>query len=113
LLAHGHINLLGWVEMAIFGALYFVVPRLVRRPIYSMKLVKVHFWMHNFGLLGMVVFFCVAGTVGGYDVSDDAAKMVNHLMAFVGMFGTMVLTANIIWGYNLYRTSVGWNRQEA
>lgn len=113
LLAHGHINLLGWVEMAIFGALYFVVPRLVRRPIYSMKLVKVHFWMHNFGLLGMVVFFCIAGSITGYDVSDDAGKLVAHLMAAVGMFGTLVLTANIIWGYNLYRTSMGWDRQEA
>lgn len=112
LLAHGHINLLGWVEMAIFGALYFVVPRLVRRSIYSMRLVKVHFWMHNFGLLGMVVFFCIAGSITGYDVSDEAAKLVNHLMAVVGMFGTLVLTANIIWGYNLYRTSMGWDRQE-
>jgi cbb3-type cytochrome oxidase subunit 1 len=110
-LAHGHINLLGWVEMAIFGALYFVVPRLARRPIYSMKLVKVHFWMHNFGLLGMVVFFCVAGSIGGYDISDAATRMVNHLMAVVGIFGTLVLTANIIWGYNLFRTSMGWQEQ--
>ncbi|MEE8378752.1 MAG: cbb3-type cytochrome c oxidase subunit I, partial [Gammaproteobacteria bacterium] len=48
--AHTHINLLGWVEMAIFAAVYYIVPRLVKRPIYSLKLVKVHFWMHNFGL---------------------------------------------------------------
>ncbi len=110
LLAHGHINLLGWVEMAIFGALYYVVPRLVRRPIYSMRLVKIHFWMHNFGLLGMVVFFSVAGSIGGYDVSDEIAHLVTRLMMFVGMFGTLVLLANIIWGYNLYRTSIGWNK---
>jgi len=37
--------------------------------------------------------------------------MVSRLMMAVGMFGTLVLTANIIWGYNLYRTSVGWNKQ--
>lgn len=111
LLAHGHINLLGWVEMAIFGALYFVVPRLVGRPIYSMRLVKIHFWTHNFGLLGMVVFFSVAGSISGYDVSDEAAHMVSRLMIGVGMFGTLVLAANIIWGYNLFRTSVGWDRQ--
>ena len=55
-LAHGHINLLGWVEMAIFAALYYVVPTVSRRPIYSLRLVKVHFWTHNFGLIGMVVF---------------------------------------------------------
>lgn len=111
LLGHGHINLLGWVEMAIFGALYFIVPRLARRPIYSMRLVKVHFWMHNFGLLGMVVFFCIAGSITGYDEGDEATKLVNYLMRMVGMFGTLVLTANIIWGYNLYRTSMGWDRE--
>lgn len=112
LLGHGHINLLGWVEMAIFGALYFVVPRLVRRPIYSLRLVKVHFWMHNFGLLGMVTFFVVAGSIGGYDVGDEVAHLVTRLMMGVGMFGTLVLTANIIWGYNLYRTSIGWDKQK-
>jgi len=111
LLAHGHINLLGWVEMAIFGALYFVVPRLVRRPIYSMRLVKIHFWTHNFGLLGMVVFFCAAGLIAGWDVSDNVAHLVTRLMMAVGMFGTLVLIANIIWGYNLYRTSMGWDRK--
>src|SRR3569832_1876446 len=63
--AHTHINLLGWVEMAIFAAVYYVVPLLVKRPIYSLRLVKVHFWIHNFGLLGMVIFFTTAGGGGG------------------------------------------------
>ncbi|MGB8410201.1 MAG: cbb3-type cytochrome c oxidase subunit I, partial [Gallionella sp.] len=107
-LAHGHINLLGWVEMAIFAALYYVVPAVSRRPIYSVRLVKIHFWMHNFGLIGMVVFFFSAGVVGGLSSGEDIEKMVNHLLAFVGIFGMLVLLANIIWGYNLYKTTIGW-----
>ena len=110
-LAHGHINLLGWVEMAIFASLYYVVPTLSRRSIYSLRLVKVHFWMHNFGLIGMVVFFFSAGLVGGLSTGPDTEKLVSHLLAFVGIFGTLVLTANIIWGYNLYKTTVGWQSQ--
>ena len=110
-LAHGHINLLGWVEMAIFAALYYVVPTVSRRSIYSLRLVKVHFWMHNFGLIGMVVFFLAAGLVGGLSTGPDTEKLVSHLLAFVGIFGTLVLTANIIWGYNLYKTTVGWQKQ--
>ncbi len=110
-LAHGHINLLGWVEMAIFAALYYVVPTVSRRSIYSLRLVKVHFWMHNFGLIGMVVFFLSAGLVGGLSTGPDTEKLVSHLLAFVGIFGTLVLTANIIWGYNLYKTTVGWQKQ--
>lgn len=110
-LAHGHINLLGWVEMAIFAALYYVVPTLARRPIYSLRLVKIHFWMHNFGLIGMVVFFLAAGLLGGLATGEDPERMVSHLLAFVGIFGALVLTANIIWGYNLYRTAIGWQKR--
>ena len=105
-LAHAHVNLLGWVEMAIFGAVYYLIPRLVRRPIHSMRLVKVHFWMHNFGLLGLVIFFTAAGLSGIY--MDD--KTASHFMALSGIFGGLVLLANIIWGYNIFRTSSGWDR---
>ena len=110
-LAHGHINLLGWVEMAIFAALYYVVPTVARRPIYSIRLVKIHFWMHNFGLIGMVSFFLAAGLLGGMVIGQDGERMVNHLLAFVGIFGTLVLMANIIWGYNLYKTTTGWRKR--
>jgi cytochrome c oxidase cbb3-type subunit 1 len=110
-LAHAHINLLGWVEMAIFGALYYVVPKIAKRPIYSVRLVKIHFWMHTVGLIGLVVFFFIAGVLGGTSTADDVEKQISHLLAWVGVFGTLVLLANIIWGYNLFRTSMGWDKR--
>jgi cytochrome c oxidase cbb3-type subunit 1 len=67
--------------------------------------------MHNFGLIGMVVFFLVAGLVGGLATGEDTEKLVSHLLAFVGIFGTLVLLANIIWGYNLYKTTIGWQKR--
>jgi cytochrome c oxidase cbb3-type subunit 1 len=113
--AHTHINLLGWVEMAIFAALYYIVPRLSGRSIYSVRLVKVHFWMHNFGLIGMVVFFSLAGVIGGStDMGnpDEIAHTVHFMKALVGVFGMIVLIANIIWGYNLLRTAAGWKGRQ-
>jgi len=110
--AHTHINLLGWVEMAIFGAVYYLIPRLVKREIFSMKLVKVHFWMHNLGLLGMVVLFTTAGIIGGrasvHMTPDQIEPLVKPWLAGVGLFGTLVLIANIIWGYNIFKTCKGW-----
>lgn len=112
--AHTHINLLGWVEMAIFAAIYYIIPRLVRRPIYSMKLVKWHFWVHNIGLVGMVVFFTVAGVLGGNASvvmsPSEVELIVRPYLATMGMFGTLVLAANMIWAYNLYRTCRGWEK---
>lgn len=110
--AHTHINLLGWVEMAIFAAIYYVIPRLVKREIFSLKLVKVHFWMHNFGLIGMVVFFTVAGVAGGLasmtSTPDQVELVIKPFLATMGIFGTLVLLANFIWAYNLFRTCAGW-----
>lgn len=115
--AHTHINLLGWVEMAIFAAIYYVVPRLVHRPIYSLRLVKVHFWIHNFGLIGMVGFFTIAGILGGLasmtSTPEEVEQIVRPLLAFVGIFGSLVLLANMIWAYNLFRTCAGWERRYA
>jgi len=113
--AHTHINLLGWVEMAIFAAVYYIIPRLVQRSIYSVKLVKVHFWIHNFGLLGMVVFFTTGGVIGGiasqHTTPDEVEILVRPWLAVMGMFGSMVLLANIIWAYNIFRTCVGWEKR--
>ncbi len=114
ILAHAHINLLGWVEMAIFASVYFFVPRLVKRSIYSFKLVKVHFWIHNIGLIGMVMLFTIAGILGGQaslvSSPDEVEELVKPWMAAMGVFGTLVLLANCIWGYNIFRTCAGWER---
>ena len=112
---HTHINLLGWVEMAIFAAVYYIIPRLVRRPIYSLTLVKVHFWIHNTGLIGMVVFFTVAGVAGGLASVTSSPQQVELIvkpyLATMGIFGTLVLLANLIWAYNIYRTCAGWRSE--
>lgn len=113
--AHTHINLLGWVEMAIFAAVYYIIPRLVRRPIFSLKLVKIHFWIHNVGLIGMVVFFTVAGVAGGLASTTSSPHevelIVKPYLATMGMFGTLVLIANLIWAYNIFRTCTGWRSE--
>jgi len=112
--AHTHINLLGWVEMAIFAGVYYIVPRMVRRPIYSVGLVKAHFWVHNLGLIGMVVFFTIAGVIGGTASMrmppNEVETLVHPWLAMVGVFGSLVLAANCIWAYNIFRTTWGWSR---
>lgn len=42
---HAHLNLLGWVSMAIFGIIYSIYPSAAET-----KLAKAHFWLHNIGV---------------------------------------------------------------
>jgi cbb3-type cytochrome oxidase subunit 1 len=47
---HAHINLLGWVSLALAGVIYVLFPSAG-----SSMLGKLHFWLHNVGLPLMVV----------------------------------------------------------
>ncbi|MDA0704902.1 MAG: hypothetical protein O3A96_16940 [Proteobacteria bacterium] len=47
--AHAHLNLLGWVSMAIYGAVYRLCPSAA-----GGTLPRVHFWIANIGLIVMV-----------------------------------------------------------
>jgi cbb3-type cytochrome oxidase subunit 1 len=42
---HAHLNLLGWVSMALFGTIYHLFPAAG-----SNKLATAHFWLHNLGV---------------------------------------------------------------
>jgi cytochrome c oxidase cbb3-type subunit 1 len=65
-------------------------------------------------LIGMVVFFSAAGYLGGSASIDstpaEVEKIVKPILATMGIFGTMVLLANFIWAYNLFRTCAGWEK---
>ncbi|AIA30947.1 MULTISPECIES: cbb3-type cytochrome c oxidase subunit I [Leptospirillum] len=107
-LGHTHINLLGWVEMAIFGTIYYVVPRLYQCPLYSYRLMRIHFWTHNIGLVGMVLAFSIAGYKGGMILLHGNVANIKPVetpyMEMVGMFGMLVLFANFVFAYNIYNT---------
>src|SRR3569833_3393900 len=115
--AHTHINLLGWGEMAIFAAVYYVVPRLVKRPIYSLRLVKVHFWIHNLGLLGMVIFFTTAGVMGGlasqHATPEEVEHVVRPLLASVGIFKSKKQKTKNNKTNKKKRTCAGWEKDYA
>jgi cbb3-type cytochrome oxidase subunit 1 len=42
---HAHVNLLGWVSMALFGLIYHFYPNAA-----NSKLAKTQFWLHNIGV---------------------------------------------------------------
>ncbi|TDF98904.1 cytochrome-c oxidase [Paenibacillus piri] len=47
---HAHINLVGWVSLALAGFVYHVFPKAA-----GSALGKLHFWLHNIGLPIMMI----------------------------------------------------------
>jgi len=51
LTAHPIVGAYGWAYLAVFAAFYYLVPTLLKRPLYSIKLANRHMWMHVIGIL--------------------------------------------------------------
>jgi len=62
-LAHTHLNLVGFVLMAIFGIAYHILPRFAGKPLRSESWAAAHFWIAALGTAGMVVGFIVPAAV--------------------------------------------------
>jgi len=52
--AHGHIMLLGFVTMMIYGVALHTLPRFANCPLHWERLANVQLWAANLGLLGLV-----------------------------------------------------------
>jgi cytochrome c oxidase cbb3-type subunit 1 len=59
------LNSYGFFAMVMFGAVYYIVPRLVGVEFLSAKLVRAHFWTAAAGVLLFVVPLAVGGIVQG------------------------------------------------
>lgn len=51
---HGHLMLLGFIAMMIYGIGLHVLPRFAGRPLYSERLADIQFVLANLGLWGML-----------------------------------------------------------
>ncbi|CAM3143795.1 cytochrome-c oxidase [Filibacter tadaridae] len=52
---HVHVNLLGWMSLALIGIIYHLYPGLEKTG-----LAKLHFWLHNIGLPVMMIAIALA-----------------------------------------------------
>lgn len=63
-MAHVHMNLVGGVSVALMGLLYYFIPRMIGRPIYSMKLGVFSFWCM---FIGVFSFYFTAVGLGWFE----------------------------------------------
>ena len=64
-IAHVHAGALGWVGFMIFGSLYYMIPKLWKRKLYSEGMATMHFWIATIGLLLYVIPIWSAGLMQG------------------------------------------------
>jgi cytochrome c oxidase cbb3-type subunit 1 len=80
--------------MVIFGAAYFVLPRLTGSLWPSAKLVHVHFWAAALGAVATAVALLVGGYENGKQLADASVSLAQ--VAKAGSAWNMVLTVSAV-----------------
>jgi cytochrome c oxidase cbb3-type subunit I len=116
-IGHVHSGALGWVTMISVAAIYYMWPRLVNKPLYSMKLVNWHFWVSTIGTILYVTSLWIAGVMQSLmwrQIKPDgslaytfvetmSALQPYYMVRLVG--GALFLAGMGLMAYNLYKTS--------
>lgn len=82
---HTHVNLLGWMSLALAGVIYTLYPQLQ-----STKLARTHFWLHNISLPVMMI--SLAFVLKGV----EALSLLIPIGATVLVIAIILFTLNIL-----------------
>lgn len=69
-IGHAHLGLYAFFTMIMFGAMYYIVPRLVGWEWPSANLIRWHFWLAAIGILLMVGSLTIGGIIQGFALND-------------------------------------------
>ncbi|OYQ45581.1 cytochrome-c oxidase, cbb3-type subunit I [Flavobacterium aurantiibacter] len=61
IIAHVHVGALAWNGFLIFGMIYYLLPKLFKRELHSIKLANIHFWIGTLGIVLYSIPMYVAG----------------------------------------------------
>lgn len=115
-IAHVHVGALGWNGFLTFGILYYLIPKIFRTKLYSVKLANRHFWIGTLGIVFYVVPMYWAGFMQSlawkeftpegtlkYQFMDTVKQMI-PFYAMRGIGGVLFLIGALMMCYNLYKT---------
>lgn len=118
IVAHVHVGALGWNGFLTFGMIYWLMPRLYNRPLYSVKLANFHFWIGTLGIIFYALPLYWAGftqylmwrdfTPEGllqYPNFLETVTQIVPMYALRAVGGTLYLAGFVVFIYNIWKTA--------
>ena len=103
--AHSHINLIGWVSLAIIGGIYMMIKD---KPMHSEKIGNTGFWLLNSGISIMFILMLIAGYIGSSLAIAGNGAMIEAetapYMILIMVFAIVIAIGAYLTVYNLFKT---------
>lgn len=118
IVAHVHVGALAWNGFLTFGMIYWLVPRLFKTKLYSIKLANAHFWIGTLGIILYALPMYVAGFTQAsmwnqfnpdgtltYGNFLETVTQIIPMYAMRAVGGTMYILGALVAIYNVFMTA--------
>lgn len=114
---HAHIGVLGFAGVTALGGMYFILPRITGRPLYSKFLADVQYWLVLIGITGFAVVLTTAGLIQGnaWYNGETLYRTLPEIQPYYilrASLGTLIVVGAYLGLYNVIR-SLYFNRGAA
>lgn len=75
-IAHSHQGMYAFFTMVMFGAMYYIIPRLLKVEWPSARIIRIHFWCCAIGILFYIVPLAIGGTLQGMAMNNPDVPFV-------------------------------------
>jgi len=117
IIAHVHVGALAWNGFLTFGMIYYLVPKMWKTKLYSVRMANTHFWIGTLGIVFYTIPLYIAGftqatmwkqfSPDGNLVYGNFLDTVNAIMPMYAMRaigGTLYITGAILAVINVIQT---------
>ncbi len=105
---HAHLGLYAFFTMSIFGAIYYIMPRLTKWEWPYPLLIKFHFWLVALGITLYVISMTVGGFIQGLYMNDpshpfmDSVQVTKPYLMARSIAGVVILIGHLFFIYLFY-----------
>jgi cytochrome c oxidase cbb3-type subunit 1/cytochrome c oxidase cbb3-type subunit I/II len=107
--AHAHIGVLGFAGMIALGGIYYTIPKLTGRPLFSRLLADFQYWMVLIGMVGFTIVLTIAGLIQGN--SWHNGETVYRILPQIHVYyvtraglGLLIFISALLGFYNIVRS---------
>jgi cytochrome c oxidase cbb3-type subunit 1/cytochrome c oxidase cbb3-type subunit I/II len=107
--AHAHVGVLGFAGMIALGGLYYILPRITGRPLYSRFLADFQYWMILIGVIGFTVVLTIVGLIQGnaWLNGETVYRVLPEMHVYYitrASIGLMIFSSAVLGLYNIVRS---------